>query len=136
MEPDNTKPDNFDLRLMHEGLHYFHEELPRLIDAVTEEEKARIESFSREISRRFRHKVELTWGYDLVDGKIEKVLAHICSLPRHCLHLTDPGDIKRGHLKYQGHNLDSNLLQAPAYAVAVMYIAILNGHGVRNPYTR
>jgi len=128
------EPDNLDLRLMYESLYYFHKDLPRLIDSVTEEEKEQIESFSREISRRFGREVSLTWGYGLVDGKIENVLAHICSLPRQCLHLTDAKDIERGYLKYQGHNLDGDLVQAPAYAIVVMYIAILNGHAVRNPW--
>lgn len=111
--------DNFTLHIMGDRVSYFHEDLQKMIDSVTEEEKKELGSFI--------DSVEITWGYFL-EKDIENVLSHICSKRRQCFHLADPSHIEKGYLTYQAHNLTNDYVKGPAYAVVLMYIALLNRH--------
>ena len=71
------EPDNFDLHIYSNDVSYYHKDLMKLIDSVTEKDKAELEKLANETSKKLGREVKLIWGYKLRDPYIDNILGHV-----------------------------------------------------------
>jgi len=125
------EPDNFDLHIYSNNVSYYHKDLIKLIDSVTEKDKSELEKLATEVSKKLVREVKLIFGYKLRDRYINNILGHVLSGDRQDFDL-NPIDLDQGYLKYHEHNIGSNDdIKAALYSVLLKYISILNKHAIK-----
>ncbi len=122
--------ENFNLHILDYNIWFYHDNLAKLVDSVTEEEKRYLEDFCKEIGNIFGSEIKLFWGIKYGGKSNEKVLSHIAN-NRHDLDLIEPEYMEKGYLKYMGHNLTGDMAKAPIFSIAVSYISLLNKQAVK-----
>ncbi len=126
-------PENFDVHIYSSLVYYYHQDLKKLIDSVTKEDKKKLEQLSCELAEKSGQEIKLSWGFKHHDKTIENVLSHISFYKiRQSFDLIEPEKIQNGHLKYLEHNIGtSDQARAPIFSILLNYFSILNKLAIR-----